>query len=311
MADRQQQKKKHSAQKSMKTAVERAIREFVRTSPLNRLESFGSTPIFEAPLVGFAAGDDPLFTDFKKTVSPDHMTPREVLAIPACEITMGASPHSGDMSVISFVLPIAIETRKSNAREKEGPSLRWNHTRWKGQEFITELSRYLVAWLENKGARAVAPDLCACFKIARLPDGSITSNWSHRHAAYAAGLGTFSLNDGFITPKGIAARFGSIVTDLKLEPSERPYSGHLANCRFYAEGKCGACIRRCPGGALSEKGHDKQKCREVLFEKQKSWLTGAHGSGYIGQYAGCGLCQTGVPCENRIPLGRKDEGVTA
>jgi len=35
------------------------------------------------------------------------------------------------------------------------------------------------------------------------------SSWSERHAAYAAGLGTFSLNDALITPKGIAHRLGS------------------------------------------------------------------------------------------------------
>jgi hypothetical protein len=31
-------------------------------------------------------------------------------------------------------------------------------------------------------------------------------------------------------------------------------------------------------------------------------MEGAHGPGYIGLYAGCGLCQTGVPCESRIPI---------
>jgi epoxyqueuosine reductase QueG len=120
--------------------------------------------------------------------------------------------------------------------------------------------------------------------------------------AYAAGLGTFSLNDGFITPKGMTMRCGSVVVDLKLAPSIRPYENHLANCRFYAEGRCGVCITRCPYGAITEKGHDKIKCRDALFWAQKPWIEGTHGPGYIGRYAGCGLCQTGVPCESRIPV---------
>jgi epoxyqueuosine reductase QueG len=64
------------------------------------------------------------------------------------------------------------------------------------------------------------------------------------------------------------------------------------------------CIRLCPGGAISEKGHDKLKCINVLMERQKPWLEGAHGPGFIGRYAGCGLCQSGVPCARRIPAGR-------
>lgn len=133
-----------------------------------------------------------------------------------------------------------------------------------------------------------------------LPSG-LASTWSQRHIAYAAGLGTFSLSDGFITPKGIAMRCGSVVTDLGVPPSPRSYPHHLANCLFYVDGSCRRCIERCPGDAISEKGHDKHKCFSILFEEQKPWLEGAHGAGYIGDYAGCGLCQTKVPCEGGIP----------
>ena len=33
-------------------------------------------------------------------------------------------------------------------------------------------------------------------------------------------------------------------------------------------------------------------------------MEGAHGPGFIGSYAGCGLCQTGVPCATLIPVRR-------
>jgi len=281
--------------------LEQAIREFVRTSPANRLGAFGNAPIFDEPLIGYADGDDPIFTDFQQTVREGHFMPREALATRVSDGGGGASaPILPDISVISFVLPINGATRKSNAKEKQGPSLRWNHTRWQGQEFITLLTQYLVRQVEDQGAWAVAPDLTPAFAIARLP-GSLASNWSQRHIAYAAGLGTFSLSDGFITPRGMAMRCGSVVTSLKLTPSPRPYAHHLANCLHYATGKCGVCIGRCPGGAISEKGHDRFKCLDILFNVQKPWIEGAHGPGYLGQYAGCGLCQTGVPCESRIP----------
>jgi epoxyqueuosine reductase QueG len=284
--------------------IEKAIRHFVKTSPLNRLESFGGEPIFEEPLIGFADSDDPLFAEYKKVVHELHLSPKEVLTLHLTETLKDEAPQVANVSVISFMLPINRETLRANAREKEGPSLRWNHTRWKGQEFIAGLSTYLVSRLETMGVHALAPEISPYFKIIQVSD-DFTSNWSQRHIAYAAGLGTFSLNEGFITSKGLAMRGGSVVAGIKLKPSIKPYEHHLANCLFYASGKCGECIRRCPGGAISEKGHDKMKCFEVLFEKQKPWLEGAYGSGFIGNYAGCGLCQTGVPCESRIPALKK------
>ena len=284
-----------------KLFIEKAIKNFVRTSPANRLTSFRDQPIFDKPLIGFADGDDPLFAEFKKIVHEKHLSPREILSLHHTETLKQETAELGSVSIISFILPIHSKTRLSNAREKEGPSLRWNHSRWQGQDFIIALSKYLVLLLEGMGFSAIAPELSPFFEILLVP-GGFTSKWSQRHIAYAAGLGTFSLNEGFITSKGLAVRCGSVVTNLKLEPSPRPYSHHLANCLFYATGRCGKCIHRCPGGAVSEKGHDKLKCFQVLYEKQKPWLEGAHGQGYIGNYAGCGLCQTGVPCENRIPV---------
>ena len=284
--------------------IEQAITDFVRTSPANRLDSFEGTQIFEKPLVGFANGDDPLFVEYKKVVHESHFLPREILGLSLGENPKPETPNLENVSVISFVFPINKDTIKTNARQKEGPSLRWNHTRWKGQDFINELSLHLISILEKMGANAVAPELSPLFKILLLPDG-FASNWSQRHAAYAAGLGTFSLNDGFITAKGLAMRCASVVTNLKLKPSARPYANYRANCLFYATGKCGKCILRCPGGAINEKGHDKLKCFAVLFDKQKPWIEGAHGPGFIGKYAGCGLCQSGVPCSVRIPVNKE------
>ena len=280
--------------------IEKTIRDFVRTNPANCLDSFGNEPIFGKPLVGFADGDDPLFHDYKKVVHENHFLPRDVLQLHLSAKQNLEPVNLDNVSVISFVLPVNGKTVRANAREKEGPCLRWNHTRWKGQSFVNEISKHLVSVLEEWGYCAVAPELENFFQIFLLPD-RFSSNWSHRHAAYAAGLGTFSLNEGFITAKGLAMRCGSVVTNLKLKSSVRPYANYLENCLFFTTGKCGKCVRRCPGGALSEKGHDKLKCFEILYEQQKPWLEGAHGPGYIGSYAACGLCQTGVPCATRIP----------
>ena len=111
--------------------------------------------------------------------------------------------------------------------------------------------------------------------------------WSERHAAYVCGLGTFGLSKGLITRKGIAGRFGSVVTDIELEPDPREYSGVYDWCI-----NCGACIARCPAKAISfEKGKEHSPCLDMLLQSGKR---------FAPRY-GCGLCQTGVPCEHQRP----------
>ncbi len=281
--------------------LEKAIKEYVVTSPGNCFPAFNGDPIFDESLVGFADGDDTIFQDYKGIIGDFHLTPREALARHLQGKRSGDEKQLQSVSVISFVLPISRGTRLSNRRESLVPSLRWNHTRWQGQDFIYELSRYVVSLLEELGYQALAPELANFYQREGLP-ASLVSNWSQRHIAYAAGLGTFSLSDGFITPKGIAIRCGSVVSDTALPPSPRLYKNHLANCLFYTDRSCRRCIERCPAGVISEQGHDKKRCQEFMRVDQIAILRqSGKEADYIGEYFGCGLCQTKVPCEDRIP----------
>ncbi len=69
--------------------------------------------------------------------------------------------------------------------------------------------------------------------------------------------------------------------------------------KFFHDGSCGACIVRCPVGAITKDGHDKDKCsaflQEIKNEIGPDFLKDSH---YI---SGCGLCQSKVPCQDRIP----------
>jgi epoxyqueuosine reductase QueG len=281
--------------------IEKVIKEYAAESPANHFKALDNGPIFDEPLVGFVDGDDPIFLEYKKAVADFHLTPREAFETHLRSQGDDGQKKPNHLSVISFVMPASLETRLSLRRETVVPSLRWNHTRWHGQDFVNELSRYLVSLLAELEYQAVAPEVASFFQIKQLPQGPI-ANWSQRHMAYAAGLGTFSLSDGFITPRGIAMRCGSVVTVLALPPSPRVYKSHLANCLFYRDRSCRRCIERCPAGAITEQGHDKQKCADFLFNKQKVILKElGREEGYIGRYLGCGLCQTKVPCEAGIP----------
>jgi len=268
------------------------VQAFVVDNPGNRLKDLDGSPLFEEPLVAFAEGEDPLFQDYRRIIGEFHLTPREALERSG---TAGKSP--GSVSVISWVLPIAKPTKLANRKETTGPSVHWNQVRWLGQALNDSLGKHVVGLLQEKGYQAMVPDQAPYFEVRQLANGS-ASNWSQRHVAYAAGLGTFSLSDGLITTKGIALRLNSVVTDLKLPASPRKYSSHTANCPFLVNGSCGACIQRCPAGAITAQGHDKLKCRDWLQSLHKTLLGKP---GYMGRYAACGLCQTKVPCESGIP----------
>lgn len=277
--------------------LEQEIKSFVLGSAQNCLKDIDGSAIFEEPLVGFANGDDPLFQDYKRIIGDFHLTPREALRQQGDGDQSGAPAEPRRVSVVCWILPIGKETRLANRKMTDGPSRHWNNVRWLGQELNDSLARYVVQLLQEKGYRAVAPDQLPIFAVRQLPNGR-ASNWSQRHMAYAAGLGTFSLSDGFITPRGIAMRCNSVVTDLELPATPRRYASHVANCPFFADGSCGACIKRCPAGAITSQGHDKVKCSEMMQVFHKLYLSKP---GYVGRYAACGLCQTKVPCESRIP----------
>src|SRR6185369_16885499 len=94
---------------------------------------------------------------------------------------------------------------------------------------------------------------------------------------------------------------GSIISDLVIPPAERVDKGYAWNCLYHREGSCGACIGRCPVGAISFSGHDKERCCEYVYKT----LPAAVAEKYGVTATGCGLCQTRVPCESAIPRSRK------
>jgi epoxyqueuosine reductase QueG len=263
-----------------KSQLLQKITELIMQDPGNYLE--GNIRIFDSPLIGFGRSDDPLFAEMKKEQIIGNLfrLPEEWLA--------------GAATVISYFIPFSEELRRSNYPEGT-ISVEWQHGRFKGEDFNKKLRRLLVQELEASGGRALAPalenDMVIDHKMFR-------SNWSERHVAYAAGLGTFGLNRGLITEKGMAGRLGSIITDLEFSPTLHKYNGPFDYCRGKRTGSCGVCIDRCPPGAITEAGMEKAICRryahvdDCLKETRQKF-------GY--PYSACGKCQTSVPCEAGIP----------
>jgi ferredoxin len=286
--------------KNPNTVLEQLVRKFVEESELNRRSPLDHGIYMEEPLVGFASGNDPLFHQYKTIIGSFHLTPREIMSVALQEKGRGLLlSEIEQISVISWVLPISEDTRKSNRKEEKYPSRLWTYTREFGEILNNALRKQIVDFLENTGHVAVAPHHSPSYRDLRDDRVGFASTWSERHIAYACGLGTFSLNDGFITSKGMAMRVGSVVTLLKLTPSDKKYQHPKENCLIFRDEKCGKCIPRCPADAITEKGHDKDKCSEYINSEPLKAKQLEHG--LRNPVPACGLCQTGVPCEYQIP----------
>lgn len=251
-------------------------------------------PMFDRPLLGVAAADDPWFARFKELLGEFHWTPQEALAL--------AAPGAAARSVIVWSLPISATARRANRRQTERPAPEWADVRQRGEEFNDRLRAGLVVRLQARDQAAVAPLLRPEHQVAVRPQVGLAANWSERHVAFVAGLGTFSLSGGLITRRGVAHRLGSVVTDLSLPATARPYGEDaFAWCLATARGTCGLCRRRCPadsiGPTVAER--NKENCRR--YYQETIIAAGPEHYGWSGVY-GCGLCQTDVPCEERNPV---------
>ncbi|MDR1970859.1 MAG: 4Fe-4S binding protein [Treponema sp.] len=247
--------------------------------------------LLEPPLVGFGESGDPAFKTLKEpeVVGSHFMLPQEWL--------------EGAKTVISLFFPFTAEVKASNGADMNWPSDEWLHARIEGQDFLFQACRHVQGFLEARGFSCLIPSLDRRFTSnisgarEKSPAGGknrrlyYTSNWSERHVAYVCGLGTFGLSRGLITARGMAGRFGSILTSAPFEGDPRPYSRYDEYCT-----RCGACARNCPAAAISlTEGKRHPPCAAFVDSTMEK-----HQPRY-----GCGKCQVRVPCENGIPPARR------
>ena len=276
-----------------KTWIESIIRDFC-ASEQNSLHMQTGEPAWAEPQIAFASGDDPLFEQLKNDIGPFYWTPRDAfrLAWPDLDIT------EAELAVIVYILPQTEATRLDQRAATTVPAERWARSRFHGEAFNRALRLHLVDQLTTAGFPAVAPERLAEFGYRDSARFGIASNWSERHTAWIAGLGTFGLSDGLITRVGKAVRFGSVVVNMKLEATPRSYTGHQDWCLWHARGTCGVCMKRCPIDAITETGHDKAACFDYIRNVTTPFVRDNYGIGDTP----CGLCQVKIPCESKSPI---------
>jgi epoxyqueuosine reductase len=259
------------------------------------------TPMYDTPMVTIADANDALFPRLKEVIGPHYWSPQEALALVA--------PATTARSVICWCLPINSKARMANRREKLLPARAWSYVRTFGEELNQRLRVGMEQRLRYMGFAAVAPGGHSQNTVADRPPVGLCSCWSERHTGFVAGMGTFGLSGGLITTRGIAHRLGSVVTDARLVPTPRPYGDDpFAWCLRLKQGTCGTCIKRCPVNSIGESTAERDKL--VCQRYYKETVSAERESIFLwkGHY-GCGLCQTGVPCEDRIPIAGAGAGV--
>lgn len=191
---------------------------------------------FRTPLVGFADARDDIFLQFKSLIGNNHYVPQDLL------------PEA--RTVAAFFLPYKkdLVTLNQNGRDAERS---WAEAYQYTNNLINEICQELCNQLSQSGAKMAW--LLPTYEFDR---NNLLAQWSHKHVAFACGLGNFGLNQLLITAKGCAGRFGTLVLDAKLEPSPRPSETH----RCFSETGCTYCINKCPEQALSLSGFNRHKC---------------------------------------------------
>lgn len=261
----------------MKERVRNTIEEFVKeyeTRP-------GIATAWGKPLVGFADAAHPYIRDLKKLIGPDHGLPEDVL--------------EDARIVVAYFVPFTRELAASNEKFGELASPQWARAYEETNKMLAELNQFLIERLKTWGYLAGVSPEAATFDQNRLK-----SNWSHRHFAYAAGLGTFGINNMLITRSGCCGRYSTVVTNLQTEP-DSPMEEEL--CLYKRRGSCGVCVSHCAEKALTLEGYDRKLCYEVC--KRNAKVHTGYGSSYQTQELDapnsegsevCGKCVVKLPC---------------
>lgn len=273
--------------------IRKRITETIKEFP-SRYSSANSTRThWLEPVIGFADAEDPLFEALKTIVSPTHALPGEIVP--------------GARSVVAYFVPFERGVNESNIPEEES-SIEWDDAYIETNQMLNALSKHLHEWICREGYDS--SEVPATYNYD--PD-ALKSDWSHRSAAYIAGVGTFGVNNMLITEKGCCGRIGSVITTIPLQATVHPTEEY---CLYKNRGTCLACIKRCPIGALkvdrnqavtvtgsqlalggaAEYGvfYDRHLCNSQIFDKHVRHFES-------GDADTCGKCLVGLPCSMTNP----------
>jgi epoxyqueuosine reductase len=192
-------------------------------------------------------------------------------------------------TVIVIGIPVSLPAVETS------PSI-WYHEEYRTVNTLLDINAHRIAsWLNARGYASVALPRDGYGHISILKERPLAF-FSHRHAAFLAGLGTFGVNNVILTPAfGPRVRFTSVFTEAVIPPDPVQEEPLCTRCML--------CVRACPVHALPGDDYpegltDKRACAarsEELFRRSIS---------------PCGLCIRVCPVgEDRKVYHREDTGI--
>jgi epoxyqueuosine reductase QueG len=228
----------------------------------------------EIPLVGIAdvfRWEEPPFQPWM----PEDFYPRSIF------------PEARSVIVIGLPIPLPVlET---------SPSIYYRELYTTVNALLDQYTYRLAAFLTTRGYPSIFIPRDGYGNIEVLLKNPVAF-FSHRHAAYLAGLGNFGVNNMILTPEyGPRVRFGSVLTAARIPPD--PVREEKICIR------CMRCVEMCPSSALDDEDYpkgitDKHACA--------SWSAELHRR-YISP---CGICIKVCPVgEDRKRYGKEDVSI--
>jgi epoxyqueuosine reductase QueG len=208
----------------------------------------------DIPMVGVASADAWDEPPFQPWV-PEDFRPRAI--------------YPEVKSVIVIGLPVSLPILETS------PSIYYHLLYQNVNALLDQYAYRLSVFLSERGHASIYVPRDGYGTISLLKAKPVVF-FSHRHAAYLAGLGTFGVNNMLLTKRyGPRVRFASVFTTAEL-PADRPMEGQLCT-------RCMRCVRMCPVSAIPEKDYP-----EGIIEK-KACATRAEQL-YSRFLSPCGIC---------------------
>jgi epoxyqueuosine reductase QueG len=229
--------------------------------------------LWKKPIIEIIPAKDRKLEILKEAVSVEHLMPYDIL------------PDA--KSVISFFIPFQENIVKSNIKGTMA-SKEWAIAYIKTNDLIGVINRNIEELMGRNGYKTGKIPATHNFSIEKL-----LSDWSHRHIAYIAGIGTFGMNNMLITENGCCGRFGSIIINYELKEYKQ-IDEINEKCLNKLNGSCGICQKKCIINAYENNNYDRYKC-------YKQCLENAEYHKKIGYADICGKCLVGLPCSTKEP----------
>jgi len=225
----------------------------------------------EIPLLGIAnveRWEDPPFRPWM----PEEFYPRSI--------------YPEARSVIVIGLPIALPVLETS------PSIYYRELYNTVNSLLDQYTYRLASFLTERGYPSIFVPRDGYGGIKVLLENPIAF-FSHRHAAFLAGLGTFGISNMILTPEyGPRVRFGSIFTTASL-PADPLLEDDLCT-------RCMRCVDMCPTRAIGREDYpegltDKAACATYSAELAERYISP------------CGICIKVCPVgKDRVLYGRED-----